>query len=211
VLGPNGAPYAVPTSFDGRRARARFRADRPGAFLIQLLAYVAGGPRPVLEATVYADVPPPTSFFGAAAPGEPVLPLAGNADKAAALLAMVNQARASEQSPPLERDATLDGIAERHAQAMRQQRRIAHDAGDGDPRSRVDAASLGILATGENVAHNLDVTRAHRALWASPSHRENLLQPRFDRVGIGVALDPDGSIWVCEVFADFPDQVGTAR
>jgi uncharacterized protein YkwD len=67
------------------------------------------------------------------------------------------------------------------------------------------------LATGENVAHNLDVTHAHRAQWASPSHRENLLQPRFDRIGIGVALDPDGSIWVCEVFADFPDPIGAPR
>jgi len=211
VLGPSGAPYAVPTSFDGRRARARFNVDRPGAFLVQLLANVAGGPRPVLEATVYADARPPTSFFGDAAPGEPQQPLAASADKAAALLAMVNLARATEQSPALRRDAALDGIAERHAQAMRKQKRIAHDAGDGDPRSRVEGAELSILATGENVAHALDVTRAHRALWASPSHRENLLQPRFDRVGIGVALDPDGSIWVCEVFADFPDQVGEPR
>jgi uncharacterized protein YkwD len=212
VLGPSGAPYAVPTTFDGRRARARFHADRPGAFLIQLLANVAGGPRPVLEATVYADVRPPTSFVGAAAPGEPERPLPGDADKAAALLAMVNQARESEQSPALERHPTLDAIAERHAQAMRRQKRIAHDAGDGDPRSRVEGARVGgVLATGENVAHALDVTRAHRALWASPSHRENLLQPRFDKIGIGVALDPDGSIWVCEVFADFADQVGTPR
>jgi uncharacterized protein YkwD len=211
VLGPSGAPAAVPTSFDGRHARARFRADRPGAFLIQLLASVEGGPRPVLEASVYADSEPPTSFFGDAAPGEPRQPLAANADKLGALFEMVNQARQAEQSPSLERDATLDEIAERHAQAMRKQRRIAHDAGDGDPRSRVEAANLSILATGENVAHALDVTRAHRALWASPSHRENLLQPRFDRIGIGVALDPDGSIWVCEVFADFADQVAAPR
>ncbi len=211
VLGPSGSPGAVPTTFDGRHARARFHADRPGAFLIQLLASVAGGPRPVLEATIYADVRPPTSFFGDSAPGEPKQPLAANADQAAALLAMVNQARKSEQSPALLRDATLDGIAERHAEAMRHLKRIAHDAGDGDPRSRVETANLGILATGENVAHALDATRAHRALWASPSHRENLLQPRFDRIGIGIALDPDGSIWVCEVFADFPDQATAPR
>jgi uncharacterized protein YkwD len=211
VLGPSGAPYAVPTAFDGRRARARFNVDRPGAFLVQLLANVAGGPRPVLEATVYADARPPTSFFGDAAPGEPSQPLAASTDKAAALLAMVNLARASEQSPALQRDGTLDGVAERHATAMRKLKRIAHDAGDGDPRSRVESAQLSILASGENVAHALDVTRAHRALWASPSHRENLLQPRFDRIGIGIAMDPDGSIWVCEVFADFPDQVGLPR
>ncbi len=211
VLGPSGAPGAVPTTFDGHRARARFHADRPGAFLIQLLASVAGGPRPVLEASIYADVRPPTSYVGDAAPGEPSTPLSAKADQSSALLAMVNQARESEQCPALLRDATLDGIAERHARAMRRLKRIAHDAGDGDPRSRVEGAALGILATGENVAHALDVTRAHRALWASPSHRENLLQPRFDRIGIGIELDPDGSIWVCEVFADFPDQVGAPR
>jgi uncharacterized protein YkwD len=112
-----------------------------------------------------------------------------------------------DASPALTRDATLDGIAEGHAVAMRKLGRIAHDAGDGDPARRVESAGLGVLVTGENVAHAPDVTRAHRVLWSSPSHRENLLQPRFDGVGIGVALDPDGSIWVCEVFADFPDRM----
>jgi uncharacterized protein YkwD len=119
---------------------------------------------------------------------------------------MVNQARATEQSPPLLRDPALDALAQAHAEAMRRTRRIAHDAGDGDPKTRVEAANLDILAAGENVAHALDVARAHRALWASPSHRENLLEPRFDRIGIGMALDSDGSIWVCEVFADTPTQ-----
>jgi uncharacterized protein YkwD len=159
----------------------------------------------VLEATAYADVSPPTSFFGDAAPGEPRRPLAPGADPAEALFSMVNEARATEQSPALLRDAVLDGIAQHHAEAMRELKRIAHDAGDGDPESRVQASSLSVLATGENVAHALDVTRAHRLLWASPSHRENLLQPRYDKIGIGVASDPDGSIWVCEVFADFPE------
>lgn len=211
VLGPRGVPGAVPTSFDGRRARARVHADRPGPFLIQLLASVTGGPRPVLEATVYADVRPPTSFFGDAAPGEPSQPLSANIEPSAALSTMVNQARESEGRPALLRDARLDSIAERHAQAMRQRKHIAHDVGDGDPPSRVEAADLGIIATGENVAHALDVTRAHRAVWASPSHRENLLEPRFDRIGIGIAVDPDGSLWVCEVFADFPEQVDLPR
>lgn len=206
VLGPNGAPRAVPTELDGQRARARFHADRPGSFLVQLLANVAGGPRPVLEATVYADVKPPTSFFGDAAPGEPRQPPPRSADPSEVLLSMVNRARESESSPALTREPVLDAIAQRHAEAMRKAKRIAHDAGDGLPPARIEAAGVSVLAAGENVAHALDLTRAHRALWASPSHRENLLQPRFDRIGIGVAPDPDGSIWVCEVFADFPDQ-----
>jgi uncharacterized protein YkwD len=211
VLGPSGAPFTVPTSFDGRRASARFHADRPGAFLVQLLANVAGGPRPVLEATVYADVRPPTAFVSDAAPGEPNERAAASSDPTQDLLRLVNEARQSEQSPPLVRDAALDAVAARHAEAMRALKRIAHDAGDGDPESRVEAASLNVLAAGENVAHALDAVQAHRVLWASPSHRENLLEPRYDKIGIGIARDSDGSLWVCEVFADFPNQSAAPR
>jgi uncharacterized protein YkwD len=204
VAGPSGAPHAVPTHLDGQRVRARFRADRPGPFVVQLLADVAGGPRPVLEAALYADHAPPTSFLGEPAPGEPGGASAGG-DLGSALLSMVNGARASEGSPAVLRVAALDAIAQQHAEAMLKAGRVAHDVGDGLPTARVEAAALSVLAAGENVAHALDLARAHRALWASPAHRENLLQPRFDRVGIGIAADPDGSIWVCELFADFPD------
>jgi uncharacterized protein YkwD len=54
------------------------------------------------------------------------------------------------------------------------------------------------------VAHAGNVVLAHRALWSSPSHRDNLLQTRFDRLGIGVRSDPDGSVWVTELFASSP-------
>ena len=206
VAGPSGAPHAVPTELDGQSVRARFRADRPGPFFVQLLADVAGGPRPVLEAALFADHKPPTSFLGEPAPGEPAHPPPTSGDLGTALLSMVNRARESEGSPALLRAAALDAIAQKHAEVMLKAKRVAHDAGDGLPTARVEAAGLSVLAAGENVAHALDLARAHRALWASPAHRENLLQPRFDRVGIGIAFDPDGSIWVCELFADYPDQ-----
>ena len=54
--------------------------------------------------------------------------------------------------------------------------------------------------TGENVARADTLLRAHRALWGSPSHRGNLLHPRFKQVGIGIAQSPEGTIWVCQVF-----------
>lgn len=206
VLGPSGSARVVPTELAGHRARARFHADRPGAFLVQLLASVEGGPRPVLEATLYADVPPPESFFDEPVPGEPEQAPAASVEAGHALLAMVNRARQSEGSGALSRESALDTIAQRHAEAMRQARRIAHDAGSGSPDERLEAAGIGVLAAGENVAHALDLIRAHRVLWASPAHRDNLLQSRFDSIGIGIAPDSDGSVWVCEVFADFPDR-----
>jgi uncharacterized protein YkwD len=51
------------------------------------------------------------------------------------------------------------------------------------------------------VAHAADARHAHRTLWASPSHRSNLLESRFDAVGVGSATGSDQTVWVCEVFA----------
>lgn len=200
VLGPRGRPFSVPSTLEGSLVRARFRADRPGLWLVQTLATVSGGPRPVAEALVHADVAPRPEFASTPAPGEEAGASAG--DDAQAVLAMVNAARKSEGAPPLVRDKALDRLADEHAQAMKKAQRIAHDLGGGDPGLRVQAAGLDVAAAGENVAHALDPARAHRALWASPSHRENLLLDRFDAVGIGVARDEDGSVWVCELFAD---------
>jgi uncharacterized protein YkwD len=200
VLGPRGAPHAVPTSFDGKRVRARFNADHAGPWLVQVLATVQGGPRPVLEALVYADSDPPTSFAVPTAPGES----AGlNArDPASAVEGMLNAARISEGVHALRRDSRLDAIAQAHAEAMRAAQRTAHDVGNGDPKVRIERAGLNVLAAGENVAHASEPALAHRALWASPSHRENLLLPIFNAVGIGVAVDADRSVWVCEEFAE---------
>jgi len=198
VMGPRGAPYPVPTSLQNGRVRARFHADRPGAWLVQLLGAVDGGPRPLLEAWVFAGVEPPATLTIAKAPGEEAA--LAVSDPQGALYALVNAARSSEQLPLLEREPELEALAQAHAEAMRRVQKTAHDAGDGDLTERL--AALGLeLEAGENVAHAASAVLAERALWASPSHRENLLLPRFDRVGIGVARDPDGTLWVCQTFA----------
>jgi uncharacterized protein YkwD len=116
---------------------------------------------------------------------------------------MVRAARARENLPPLARDSRLDRIAQAHAEAMQTARRVAHDVGDGDPGSRVQNAGLDVKVAGENVARALTLSRVHRALWASPSHRGNLLDPRFEAVGVGIVRDADGTVWAAEVFADF--------
>jgi uncharacterized protein YkwD len=198
VLGPHGRPRAVPTSFHAAQARASFAVDRPGTWVVQLLAKTAEGPRPVAEAMVHAGTPHPTSFFEREAPGEKAA--AGAADARAAIERMINAARASEGLARLRRDGALDRVADAHAEAMARSRLLGHDAGDGDPVARLAAAGIGAAAVAENVVHAATVPRAHRALWSSPSHRENLLFERFDSLGVGVVRDKDGSVWVCELF-----------
>jgi uncharacterized protein YkwD len=199
LVGPGGAPRTVPTSFQDGRVRARFTCDRPGAFNVQVLADVATGPRPVLEARVFASVEPPDDLPGSNAPGEEAG--AGIKEADLALFKMASALRASQSLPPLIRDSRLDALARTHAEKMARARTLGHDVGGGDPAARFHEAGLRAREAGENVAHARNAVEAHRSLYASPSHRVNLVRHDFDRVGIGVFTDPDGTLWACQLFA----------
>jgi uncharacterized protein YkwD len=199
LVGPGGETRTVPTSFDSGVVRARFTPDRPGGFTVQIVADVATGPRPVAEAQLFADVEPPVVMPNLAAPGETAA--AGITDERDALFRMIAALRSEQRLPAVTRDARLDAIAAAHAQRMKDAHTVGHDVGDGDPATRLQRAGLTAREAGENVAHAQSVQLAHRALWASPSHRQNLQRSNYDRVGIAVLDDPDGSVWACEVFA----------
>jgi uncharacterized protein YkwD len=196
VMGPAGGPRSVPSSFDGKTVRARFAADSAGAFAVQVVADVAEGPRPVLEATVFADVEPPARFDLQAAPGEDAA--AGTDDDEDALAHMVIAARAAAGLAPLVRDSSLDAVARDHARRMAAAHELGHDLGRGDPAARVADAGIAVREIAENVAHAASVALAHRSVWASPSHRANVLRNEMRRVGIGVVRDDRGDVWAVE-------------
>jgi uncharacterized protein YkwD len=199
VVGPSGAPRRVHAWLDGTTLRARFVLDRPGEFAVQIVVSTAQGPRPVIEASVFADVVPADR----AGEGDPTTePLAGEpGTEVSALASALAETRSAAGEPPLTRDARLDAVARAHAQTMATRRDLAHDAGDGDPDERMRAAGLTARASGENVAHAASVALAHAALWASPSHRANMLRRDFDRLGVAVVRDGRGEVWAVETFA----------
>lgn len=199
VLGSTGAPRPLPTSFDGSVLRARFAPERRGEFAVQVMADVAGGPRPVIEAIVFAGIDPPQREDDRAAPGEDAA--AGALEDDDRLAHMIGAARAAARLSPLARDLRLDAVARDHAARMALTHQLAHDAGDGDPFDRLHIAGVDSPYAGENVAHASTVPLAHRMLWNSPSHRANLLRREFDRVGVGVVRDNHGDAWAVETFA----------
>jgi len=199
LLGPRGAPKSVPASLSGDRVHSTFSVDQPGAWLVQVLATVSTGPQPVLEAMIFAGSPPPARFAPAPAPGEGASQ--GARDDDDAMVRMVNAARASESRPALVRDPLLDRVARAHSEEMLKARVLGHDVGTGSPTARLRAAGGSAHVAGENVATSNTVENAHRALWASPSHRGNLLFDDFTRVGVAVVRGPDGRVWVTEMFA----------
>lgn len=200
VLGPKGPPRTVPTSLDPRtgHARAHFTLDQPGSFLVQLLADLDDGPRPLLEARLFADAEPPAAVDVEPAPGEDA---GGSARGDDALARMLAALRDREGLVTLSRDGRLDELARVHARAMLARHTVAHDVGEGDVRARFEARNLSARALGENVAHAPTVQLAHRALHASPSHRLNLLNAEYTHVGVAVESADDGSVYACEVFA----------
>jgi uncharacterized protein YkwD len=193
VLGPSGLPREIPSSFHEGKLLGRFAADRPGRWLAQAVATLDHGPMPVAEIEVFRGE---ATAAAQEAPGEG----ARGVDDAATLLAMVNEARRSEGLPPLTRDATLAKVARAHAEAMAKAQVVGHDLGQGDPERRAEAAGARFRALGENVARASSVARAHRGLWASPSHRKNTLDPRWKRAGAAV-VEREGSSWVTVLFA----------
>ncbi len=200
LVGPAGRPRTVPSRLDGDHVRAQVALDQPGAFTVQVVAELASGPRPVLDAELFADVPPYSQPPDPHAPGEEARDPSDPSDRGT-LLAMIGALREAEGLRPLRDDPKLDALALAHATRMRQAHSVAHDVGDGDPVQRFEAAQVVARETGENVAHNESLPLAHRALFDSPSHRANLISSGFDRVGVGVLRDANGGVWVTEEFA----------
>jgi uncharacterized protein YkwD len=200
LLGPRGQPRTVLASLSDDEVRATFAVDQPGPWLVQVLATVSTGPRPVLEAYVHAGSSPPLKFAESPAPGEDAPK--GSVTDVEALRTMLNAARATEGLGALVSDETLDALAAEHSEKMMSSKTVGHDVGDGDPGSRLRAAGVVYRSSGENVASASSLPRAHRALWASPSHRRNVLENRFSKVGIGVSRSEDGRVWVTELFVD---------
>jgi uncharacterized protein YkwD len=199
VLPPEGAPQALPTSFNGKRVAATFRATSPGAFTIQVVAEGEGGPAPILEAIVFAGVAPsdeiafPTKGARAGTTALDGLP----EDQ---LYSLVNASRQAARLPALVRARDLEAVARAHSEAMVREQNLAHILNGKSPEERVRAAGIQLKALGENVAFSNSVEDAHDNLMASPSHRGNIVAPMFREVGIAVVTDQNNHVWVTEVF-----------
>jgi uncharacterized protein YkwD len=168
-------------------------------FTVQVVGDVAGGSRPLLEATLFADVDAPASPKDESAPGEEAD--AGSSSEGDALAAMVDAARLASGRAPLQRSLLLDNAARQHALRMSAIHELAHDVGDGDPAERLACVGLAGVEIGENVGRARSVAMAHRQIWNSPSHRANVLSDRFRRAGFAVVRDEHGEAWVVEEFA----------
>lgn len=103
------------------------------------------------------------------------------------LLEAANRSRAQAGLSSLKWDATLARAAREHCLQMAEHGPISHRyAGEPDLTERAAAAGAHFSLVEENVAMADSPTRVHTLWMTSKGHRENLLNPRVDRVGIAV-------------------------
>ena len=111
-----------------------------------------------------------------------------------------NALRTSQGVDALSDHDTLNQKAELWARHMAETGVLAHS----QVSQSLEGLSWQLL--GENVgvtSARTDPLRAlHDGFAGSPSHQANLLNQRFDHMGVGVAESADGRVWVVEVFAD---------
>jgi len=64
-----------------------------------------------------------------------------------------------------------------------------------------DLSQLGVpwTAAAENVGRASSIEEIYRLLEASPSHRRNMLDPRYVRSGVGTARAKDGTIYAVQI------------
>ena len=117
----------------------------------------------------------------------------------ARVVELVNAARARPRrcgaerfaaASPLRVSRKLNDAATAHARDMAKRKYFEHEGRDGSqPRDRVRRAGYRSRLTGENIAFGPVSAEEVVAGWlASPGHCENIMDPRFQDIGVGVAV-----------------------
>ena len=152
----------------------------------------------LLSATVFTPLP------GVAATPTAMIPPAPNVAERY-LLSAANQERATRGLPMLHSDPVLAQAARYHAVQMADRRDISHQfPGEPDLMQRGADAGVHFSLITENVAEASDSTIVHNLWMHSQGHRENLLDPEVDSVGIAV-ITRSGQVYAVEDFASTVD------
>ncbi len=211
LLGDLGAPQlfvedargeVVPLSarVDGRRFEAVATLRAAGRYVLELMGRGRAGPTVAWLLRVGVGMAP----GGVAASGQRVG--LDEPSQARAVFDAINGLRLRQGEAALALDPALCQLAEGYSREMRDRGFFAHVSPfSGDLRARLSRARYRFASAGENLAEGKDALSAHALAEESPAHRRNLLDPGYDRCGVGVAWsrDPAGDplAIVTEIFA----------
>lgn len=112
----------------------------------------------------------------------------------------VNDERAERGLDPVDWDDRLAELARDWSREMADTGQLRHqDLG----AALQDGELEGYAAVGENIftgSGPVTAGRIHEGWMRSPDHRGNVLEPGWDRLGVGVVCAEDGSVWATQEF-----------
>lgn len=123
------------------------------------------------------------------------------------LFELINEERQSRDLPVLSFSSDLSQLARAHSRDMASRGRISHSSTDGRSyQDRVVNEGYYFIALGENVAfsNGFQPDLVHKELMNSPGHRENILDPSFDEVGIGAVVRKNKGYFITQDFRRSP-------
>lgn len=123
----------------------------------------------------------------------------------AALLALINQERATAGLQALTLSTDLSRVAALHAQDMIDRSYFAHNSPlTGTPARRATAAGIKFTKLGENLCGHSSLAEGHALLMTSKLHRGNILGTSYDSVGLAVTHGGPYGLMIVEMFLQTP-------
>lgn len=121
---------------------------------------------------------------------------------------LTNKERVARGLSQLVIDPLLVEVGRKHSREMSEKSYFSHTS----PTSGLATAMDRYLAderrrptwalVGENLFYCsiVDIDRGHTAFMNSKGHRDNILESRFERMGVGIYVSPKGELYVTEMF-----------
>ncbi|MCC6484432.1 MAG: hypothetical protein IT209_06245 [Armatimonadetes bacterium] len=204
--------YAAQSIAPGSAQHTRISAVKPGMSQLRL---ASDSSKPTQTAHLVlsssaesnAQTPAHSASLTSAPANQRAMPAAMTGDEIR-YLELTNNERRRIGLKPLAQDLLLTFIARRHSEEMHRLDYFSHESpnsAERTPMQRYLAQIKGqpsYALVGENLFYcsRVDVNRGHRAFMNSPGHRSNILDPRFENMGVGIFKAPDGSFYVTEMF-----------
>lgn len=114
---------------------------------------------------------------------------------------LMNQDRIANGLSALPLDAELCRLARLKSEDMRDNNYFAHESPTyGRAADMLKAFGYSYKAVGENIAHHATVEKSEAAFMSSDGHRRNILSSSWAKVGIGVAIDRNGFVYLTQLF-----------
>lgn len=119
---------------------------------------------------------------------------------------LINIEREARGLPRFVHVPELTEVARKHSQVMMERGKVSHEADGTVFQERLEKAVTNACRFGENITKHYTIEYAVADLMGSPGHRGNLLDTEFTGIGIGIARNAEGLLYITQDFVSYCEE-----